>query len=278
MILADNSYIKYLKFRRAQQVQVDPNLFYCTTPNCEEVLHVNEAVKNLVTCNSCKKKTCSKCKMPNHGKTSCEKNPENQLKKWAGSVKIHSCPNCNTKIEKNEGCPHMNCLVCNYSWCWTCGFHRNHWLHKVAFGGVFCELFNAFSLGFALEKLGKFNHWTLRFLLTLLGVCLAPIIFIVITWFIFYKEIWRYGRKSKKLFFCIPCPKEFCLYKLLWLVLMTLQVLILFILYTVAMVIVLALMIAPFYLFLVIYLFILMFRFCCQPKFVKSTEQQSKLV
>lgn len=27
----------------------------------------------------------------------------------------------------------MNCTICNYSWCWSCGQQVNHWTHAVPF-------------------------------------------------------------------------------------------------------------------------------------------------
>ncbi|CEO95477.1 RBR-type E3 ubiquitin transferase [Plasmodiophora brassicae] len=30
------------------------------------------------------------------------------------------CPQCRTPIEKNEGCQHMHCTLCNHHFCWTC--------------------------------------------------------------------------------------------------------------------------------------------------------------
>lgn len=46
---------------------------------------------------------------------------EEKLEGWAkekGGVKF--CPVCKTKIEKNEGCNHMTCIVCSYEFCWHC--------------------------------------------------------------------------------------------------------------------------------------------------------------
>jgi hypothetical protein len=52
---------------------------------------------------------------------------EDKLEGWAaatGGVKF--CPVCRSKIEKNEGCNHMTCLVCKYEFCWNCLEYAGH--------------------------------------------------------------------------------------------------------------------------------------------------------
>ena len=41
---------------------------------------------------------------------------------------IKPCPKCGVYIEKNLGCSHMNCRLCRYQFCWSCGveFTRGH--------------------------------------------------------------------------------------------------------------------------------------------------------
>ena len=58
------------------------------------------------------------------------------------------CPNCEILIEKNGGCPRMQCSVCSYKWCWTCGCSNMNSLHEqgnMIFG--FCDILNDFTLG-----------------------------------------------------------------------------------------------------------------------------------
>lgn len=33
---------------------------------------------------------------------------------------LKKCPKCKTWTEKNEGCSHMHCKVCEFDWCWLC--------------------------------------------------------------------------------------------------------------------------------------------------------------
>jgi len=40
-------------------------------------------------------------------------------KKWFAE-NTKECPQCNVRIEKNEGCNHMTCRQCTYQFCWVC--------------------------------------------------------------------------------------------------------------------------------------------------------------
>ncbi|XP_050544960.1 ankyrin repeat and IBR domain-containing protein 1-like isoform X2 [Daktulosphaira vitifoliae] len=45
------------------------------------------------------------------------------------------CPNCNSPIQKNEGCNHMKCTKCKFEFCWVC---QDSWKkHGSATGGFF---------------------------------------------------------------------------------------------------------------------------------------------
>lgn len=51
------------------------------------------------------------------------------------SVNSKPCPNCNTSIEKTEGCNHMKCWKCKHGFCWMC---LDKWSkHSSATGGYF---------------------------------------------------------------------------------------------------------------------------------------------
>lgn len=43
---------------------------------------------------------------------------------------VRFCPVCRAKVEKNEGCNHMTCIICKYEFCWFClgyaGTGSNH--------------------------------------------------------------------------------------------------------------------------------------------------------
>ena len=35
-------------------------------------------------------------------------------------VNTKKCPKCSSRIEKNQGCNHMHCKICNHDFCWMC--------------------------------------------------------------------------------------------------------------------------------------------------------------
>ena len=41
--------------------------------------------------------------------------------KYIGKRKSRKCPECQSRIEKNQGCNHMNCTICQTDFCWVCG-------------------------------------------------------------------------------------------------------------------------------------------------------------
>lgn len=86
-----------------------------------------------VTCH-CFTSFCWNCDDESHRPVDCE-----TVKKWVSKNQSESenvnyiltyckpCPNCRRPIEKNQGCMHMTCRVCMYSFCWLClAPYENH--------------------------------------------------------------------------------------------------------------------------------------------------------
>ena len=106
----------------------------------------------------------------------------------------------------------MHCTICSYSWCWTCGFGDNHCFHTVMFGGMFCQLFNL-AFGFEIDL-----HWTIRFLIAILAIPLAPVIFFIAAAIAFFGVLidkMDYCEDIYLLLCCIPWPR-FCLFKIIY--------------------------------------------------------------
>ena len=68
-------------------------MWFCSTPGCENVLNLDHAVKNKLTCVECKKDTCAKCKMVWHGNSKC-KDMLQSYSTTKGRVDLHVCPKC----------------------------------------------------------------------------------------------------------------------------------------------------------------------------------------
>ena len=94
---------------------------WCPNPNCKGAIRGQTLDDKIVICSKCQTKVCFSCRGEGHEGKTCEKALEDQLEGWAaekGGVKF--CPVCRSKIEKNEGCNHMTCVVCKYEFCWNC--------------------------------------------------------------------------------------------------------------------------------------------------------------
>ena len=139
---------------------------FCIAPDCDHVIDLREVksnareeakrkskkskkMKRLLECPKCSNEICLQCRQPYHGekgKCSLVNSLENWTKNKTG-IEIGKCPNCTTLVEKNGGCPHMQCTICKYEWCWTCGLSRKHIFHKIQIiteeTGVLCEFINA---------------------------------------------------------------------------------------------------------------------------------------
>lgn len=116
-------------------------LKYCPFPDCNTIveligfdsniiLNLNDFINHLmipnVQCNN-KHEFCFNCLDEAHAPCPCE-----LVKKWQAlgqnerltfkwiETNTKKCPNCNSAIEKNGGCHHMQCRTCNYQFCWEC--------------------------------------------------------------------------------------------------------------------------------------------------------------
>lgn len=70
-IINRDCYLKYVRFNRAKMVAKDNQLVFCSKPDCQEVLNLDDFEGNLLTC-QCGFKTCRLCKSAYHGSISCD--------------------------------------------------------------------------------------------------------------------------------------------------------------------------------------------------------------
>lgn len=70
---------------------------------------------------------CFNCKFENHLPCPCwivkiwikKCEDDSETANWI-DANTHSCPNCQSSIEKNGGCNHMTCSKCHHQFCWIC--------------------------------------------------------------------------------------------------------------------------------------------------------------
>lgn len=114
---------------------------------------------------------CFNCKFENHLPcpcwivklwiTKCE--DDSETANWI-DANTHSCPNCQSSIEKNGGCNHMTCSKCNHQFCWIC---LNDWSkHRDYYK---CNSYvpsnpeNEKSINKSRESLKRYLHYYKRF-------------------------------------------------------------------------------------------------------------------
>ena len=53
----------------------------------------------------------------------------------------------------------MECSLCEYKWCWTCGIHQDHWVHSLSGDGQLCQIINFLVFGFdqTMSKCGRIS-------------------------------------------------------------------------------------------------------------------------
>ena len=61
----------------------------------------------------------------------------------------------------------MNCINCNYAWCWSCGLHRDSIVHATGSFSI-CDYYN-FLINFEEE----FIHWILKPIVRVIGLLLV---------------------------------------------------------------------------------------------------------
>ena len=103
-------------------VQTHPKeLHYCPTPDCPQVFRsAPEGI--FLQCPSCLARICPTCKTDAHDGLTCAeyKAGDSLFKEWADQRDVKRCPGCHIAIEKDEGCNHMKCTVCQTHICWMC--------------------------------------------------------------------------------------------------------------------------------------------------------------
>jgi len=139
---------RYESFLNNSFVEMNSRIKWCPTPGCTFAIMATGAVLE-VKCVQCKQKFCFKCYQEAHAPASCKVLKEWNLKcsnesetaNWI-LANTKTCPQCSTRIEKNQGCNHMTCTRCRFEFCWVCS---GGWsTHGTTSGGYYnCNKYQA---------------------------------------------------------------------------------------------------------------------------------------
>jgi len=167
---------KYKRFLAESFVDINRTMRYCPGRGCNVAIKSTGAVSN-VKCTECGALFCFKCGEEAHAPTTCKWlamwrakcSNESETANWI-LVNTKTCPKCATRIEKNQGCNHMQCKVCKFDFCWVC---MGSWTdHGNTTGGYYnCNRFKTSETavakddkaGQARRELERYLHYYERF-------------------------------------------------------------------------------------------------------------------
>ena len=76
-----------------------------------------------MVCDGCEAEYCPKCLLALHS-GDCD---QKEVEFFEQNLHYRRCKRCRFVIEKNQGCNHMTCRVCNHEFCWMClGDWKDH--------------------------------------------------------------------------------------------------------------------------------------------------------
>jgi len=119
----------YLLLR--QSLQQLEGFRWCKNPECGNgQIHEGGNDYPIMKCSACRSKSCFRHDIPWHSNETCDdfelRLGANVDEAASAAYKLRMtkpCPNCQTPIEKNNGCDHMTCAKpfgCGFDFCWLC--------------------------------------------------------------------------------------------------------------------------------------------------------------
>ncbi|XP_022789392.1 uncharacterized protein LOC111329056 isoform X1 [Stylophora pistillata] len=150
MGLLPGMFRKLLTMRQEKAVEMSSKWKWCPRNKCNLVVKAashkgfkgkEDKTASLPVHCSCGHTWCFSCQEEPHWPASCNEAAffhsqtetyEEIVKTKSGgitSVNVKRCPHCSYPIEKNQGCPHMVCGMCEGEFCWTClgPWNDKHW-------------------------------------------------------------------------------------------------------------------------------------------------------
>ena len=123
-LCSQETYEKYLMYITRNFIETSASMRWCPYPGCERVA-IGSGITTVLC--ECKFPFCFRCGQEAHDPATCahlsmwqEKcSNESETANWI-LANTKKCPKCQTRIEKNQGCNHMNCKMCKHEFCWIC--------------------------------------------------------------------------------------------------------------------------------------------------------------
>mmetsp|Transcript_16792 Transcript_16792/g.26193 ORF Transcript_16792/g.26193 Transcript_16792/m.26193 type:complete len:577 (+) Transcript_16792:125-1855(+) len=139
---------KYKGYQLRCFVEQNGHTRWCPGAGCNKVAYCASSLCDSVVSCDCGERFCLSCGEEPHAPAKCKvlmqwrekcKN-ESETANWI-LANTKSCPKCSSRIEKNQGCNHMNCQQCKYEFCWIC---MGDWAeHGANTGGYYkCNKFD----------------------------------------------------------------------------------------------------------------------------------------
>lgn len=124
---------------------------------------------------------CSLCISPWHGEEECDEDREIKNFAIASGIIPKKCPKCKVWTEKNLGCNHMTCKICQFNWCWLCSLEclPDHYLQEnsICFGKQFDEHSNPNDMFFILLLMNHSIYYISTFFIFYLTIYMIHIVF-----------------------------------------------------------------------------------------------------
>ncbi|KAG9600055.1 hypothetical protein KCU77_g3415, partial [Aureobasidium melanogenum] len=126
ILATPGTWSKYEHFASRAAFSKNPGYRDCFSTTCNSGQIHKEGL--VFTCQACGHKHCIVCEVNWHESETCEeyqtRNSAQKQQEADSEAEVQaiskSCPNCNTRIEKGDGCDHMSCSRCHHQFCWSC--------------------------------------------------------------------------------------------------------------------------------------------------------------
>lgn len=211
-ILSEDEYKKFIDLYEISEIRqiasIIPNYQIC--PKCRKYgIQIESNNRLNIICGKCNFEWCNLCQKQSHQKDCFYINIsidhkdiinhiENLLVEIRNKIVMHTCPHCNSRFIKEEGCNLIKCSTCNGHSCYVCGvkifsvqnsFYHHFKGHALNKTNSNCELWNGKdgSINSNIDSNNRKLLSNYKNILKINSVKLRPVI---------YKQILKYHYKD----------------------------------------------------------------------------------